>query len=79
MICSTVRNRALTLHISLTLSAAADHADGLHSRLDHCMRSRSSDWITACVLNVCTSCKTVKEVGAMSLQFGPPICCFIQI
>jgi len=27
------------LHISLTFSAAADHTDGLYSRLDHCMHS----------------------------------------
>ena len=37
VICSTARSRSFTLYISLTLSAAADHTDGLHSRLDHCM------------------------------------------
>ena len=37
--CSTARSRAFTLYISLTFSAAADHANGLHSRLDHCMHS----------------------------------------
>ena len=38
------------------------------------------DWITACILNVCISCKTVstfhkvvKQIGDKSLQFGPPI------
>jgi len=37
VICSTARSRAFTLHISLKFSAAADHTDGLHSGLDHCM------------------------------------------
>ena len=40
VICSTVRSHAFTLHISLKFSAAADHTDGLHSRLDHCMHSK---------------------------------------
>ena len=39
VICSTARSRAFTLHILLTFSAAVDHTDGLHSRLDHCMHS----------------------------------------
>jgi len=39
VICSTARSCAFTLHISLKFSAAADHTDGLHSRLDHCMHS----------------------------------------
>ena len=39
VICSTARSRAFTLHISLKFSAAADHTNGLHSRLDHCMHS----------------------------------------
>ena len=39
VICSTARSRAFTMHISLKFSAAADHTDGLHSRLDHCMHS----------------------------------------
>jgi len=40
VICSTSRSRAFTLHVSLKFSAAADHTDGLHSRLDHCMHSK---------------------------------------
>jgi len=36
VICSTARSRAYALHISLKLSAAADHTDGL-----------ILDWITA--------------------------------
>jgi len=40
VICSTARSRAFTLHISLKFLAAADHTDGLHSRLDHCMHSK---------------------------------------
>ena len=40
VICSTERSRAFTLHISLKLSAAADHTNGLHSRLDHCMHCK---------------------------------------
>ena len=39
VICSTARSRSFTLHISLKFSPAADHTDGLHSRLDHCMHS----------------------------------------
>ena len=39
VICSTARSRAFTLHISLMFSAAADHTNDLHSRLDHCMHS----------------------------------------
>ena len=39
VICSTARSRAFSLHISLKFSAAAEHTDGLHSRLDNCMRS----------------------------------------
>ena len=39
VICSTARSRAFTLHISVKFSAAADHTNGLHSRLDHCMHS----------------------------------------
>ena len=43
VICSTARSRAFTLHISFKFSAAADHTDGLHSRLDHCMHSKRMD------------------------------------
>ena len=39
VICNTARSRAFTLHISLKLSAAADHTNGLHSRLDQCIHS----------------------------------------
>ena len=40
MICSTARSCAFTLHISLKFSAAADHTDGVHSQLDHCMHAQ---------------------------------------
>ena len=39
VICSTARSRAFTLHIPLKFSAAADHIDGLHSRLGHSKHS----------------------------------------
>jgi len=39
-ICSTACSRVFTFHISLKFSAAADHTDGLHSRLDHCMHCK---------------------------------------
>jgi len=48
VICSTARSRAYTLHISLKFSAAADHTDGLHSRLDHCMHSERTHKLEDC-------------------------------
>jgi len=50
-ICSIARSRAFDLHFSLMLSAGADHSDGMHSRLDHCMH---------CKRRLCIGYKTVS-------------------
>jgi len=48
VICSNARSRSLTLHISLKLSVAADHTDGLQPRLDHCMHSERMHKLSDC-------------------------------
>jgi len=38
--CTSVHSVHGDLHVSFKLSAAADHTDGQHSRMDHCMHCK---------------------------------------